>query len=366
MNRCKVIIHVGPGKCGSFSLQKIFLDASRSRHLGYIKVAPNTIKAMESNSLETGEVDELFDAIKKLVNSFPLVIISHEFFFQNLNAIVKLATNVKQFARSVTVVGFCRPQSAFLASAYSQWIFRDKTRLIEIDDILRKACFNPILFSGVERYYIAAVLTGFDSARQRSGRNILDWYKHYSQLAIMLKPLNIKVKVEQLLSGGTNVTLAKNFCRLSDLNADYFTKYATSLNVINPAYNEHLVEVIANGNRLGLDMIPNEHYNDRLLSFSNLQNIAPCFNSKVLDKLKLYVSWYFEDSNTRLADEFQFDFNFPEGKYINGSVFAKDKECELNLILKFLRSEQELRLIDIESILLYHQQISSLLLKAVI
>lgn len=365
MSRGKVIIHVGPGKCGSSSLQKIFLDASRSLELGYIKVSPNTIKAMEKDCLESGGVDELFSKIKILLNRFPLVIVSHEFFFQNLNAIVTLAANVKKVACSVTVVGFCRPQSSFLASAYSQWIFRDKARLIEVDNILKNASFNPILFSGVERYYIAAVLTDFDSARQRSGRNILNWYKHYSQLTSMLKPLSVEVAVDQLPRGGTSVTLAKKFCLLSGLDADYFTKFASNLNVINPAYNQHLVEVISNGHRLGLDMIPNEQYNDRLLSFSSLQNIEPCFNRLVLEQLKLYVCWYFTDANTKLASEFKFDCHF-QGRGDSSNIFIKEEVCDTNKILEFLRSEQKLRLNDIEKVLLYHQHISSLLIMDVV
>jgi len=172
----RLVIHVGAQKCASSSLQaslRLVAQASKGS-LGFcflnpaqLRDADQALKRSRDDAL--GYVDRVLSA-----QSSSQVVVSHEMLGNRpalVCSIAERALRTHDFDH-VVISGYSRLQSNYHVSAFSQWFFRDRKKLL--DDLKVLADFNLDWrkFSALERSLLALSLVGKD-------RNWFSNYQHF-------------------------------------------------------------------------------------------------------------------------------------------------------------------------------------------
>ena len=169
------------------------------------------------------------------------MVYSHEHCFQLPLAIAKMVQIASVVANDVVVIGYCRSPSSFIQAAYCQWLFRSAVRAREVWEAVADLGLEPSLFTGLERHFIGAVATGFRTARQLSGRSIVDWRLNYSEIEAGIASPEATLSVGVLPLRGSKLSLLEDFyarCQLLDGLPSVFLETA----VANRQYDLDLVE----------------------------------------------------------------------------------------------------------------------------
>jgi len=168
----KLILHIGPGECGSSSIQDFLHSKEKLFHedVAFRMLNPNLIQKF--NTLEPLEDDMIL--LKHYIPNNDILILSHEFLFQNPYAIRNICEAFEMKVSEIIIIGYSRKQSDFLVSAYSQWLFRSKNRTSEILLVLKEHGVESRVFHGIEKQLIASIYNDFYSARQLSQYNELE------------------------------------------------------------------------------------------------------------------------------------------------------------------------------------------------
>ncbi|NWK95550.1 hypothetical protein DM806_07680 [Sphingobium lactosutens] len=211
----KVIFHIGPGKCGSSSIQhglSALVDAGNP--LSYRMVDPHLVRALEEPDDHAARTK--FSALLDHdLRRHAVAVYSHEMFFQRPAGIAAMVRLAAERADDIAVIGYSRRPSAFLQSAFCQWIFRSPDRAQENWDAALLRGLDPSLFSGLERHFIAAIATDFHSARQLSGRLILKWAPVYDDIEARIRPLGARLSVGTLPTAERPFSLMEDFLKRS-------------------------------------------------------------------------------------------------------------------------------------------------------
>lgn len=334
----KLILHIGPGKCGSSSIQEFFIKHKNPciEQLNFILIDPTKISKYS---------EEYFT---KLINtSFKnssITILSHEFLFQkpytlkNICYAAKKITNIDE----IQIIGYCRKQSDFIVSAYSQWWFRAPNRIQEINDTLIENGIDPTHFNGLEKQLIGSILNDFYSARQLSNDIILDWNKQYKLIERLTYSLGVSVNCGLLPNKESKVNLIEDFCSKAGITirseAQRFTNIKSNIN-----FDKNLVEAVNIATELGLD-VPTPHQDNFFFSKNLL--ISKHDNSRndsLILMLKQYIDYYYLESNGKLCDKYD----------LERSYFRASKTPSKNEILKVIKTEQSTRKDSDEMIVRY-------------
>ena len=355
----EVVIHVGPGKCGSSSIQHFFNtqpDPSQER-ISFVHLKPAI--AGQLNVPQPGSIvqREFLELIKDNVGQHDCLIISHEILFKLPMAVQTICRLLYNQVERIRCVGFSRRQSEFVASAYGQWWFRAVERVKEVNDVLLQEGLQPEWFTGLEKQFIASVVNDFYSARQLSGELILDWHNSYCNLEQEVESFNGSIHCGVLPNARTQHSLVSEFCKMTGL---IVRCNDTDDNVRNERYDPELIEAIHTAVSLGLTM-PGPHAGNRLLkSLSRLKSDGPGLpcNQEFLGALKAYTDSYFLESNHRLCEKFGLDSGY----------FLPDKKLGKNQMLEVIHRENNVRaknaLIRVRSIQSLSAKLSKLLLES--
>src|SRR5690606_3335435 len=138
----KIILHVGPGKCGSSSIQSFFLTNKKPCKE---KVSFILMKIRDINKLNVEQLSED-------------LIVYYEYLFQCPLAVKQLCLLCTKLSIETSIIGYSRRQSDFLISAYAQWMFRSTDVIEEVNKTLLKNSIKPVLFEGLEKTIIAAII----------------------------------------------------------------------------------------------------------------------------------------------------------------------------------------------------------------
>src|SRR6476646_7472146 len=127
----KLILHVGPPKCGSSTIQHFFSNQPKpcAEKIRFQILQPRLINDLNQASPSADSWRHLDDIFSASMSEEEILILSHEFLFQCPSAVIRIATVGRVHSFETRIVGFCRRQSDYLVSAYSQWFFRDRTTL---------------------------------------------------------------------------------------------------------------------------------------------------------------------------------------------------------------------------------------------
>lgn len=348
----ELVLHIGPGKCGSSSLQNFFASQKNPcfEDIGYFK--PNAPEISKLNCIKPSESLLATFAIQLSENLIgcDTLILSHEFLFQNpytIANIVAIAT-INKLVTKVFIIGYSRRQSDFLISAYSQWLFRSQDRINEVTNTLVKFGIDPVLFTGLERQLIASVINDFHSARQLSEYSILDWHNSYNTISQLVREYGVEVKCGVLPRKESDIPLLEDFCRKAGLTL-YHQNKAVVQKVSNVSFNQDIVEAINNAVTLGFQ-VPNPHEDNDIIGFlSSKMNPMRKNSSEFLLGLKSYIDTYYFDSNILLCNQYNLDKLY----FLPTERFSKSE------IIDIILNEGDQRSLDKSTIIKNNQMLSA-------
>lgn len=307
----RIILHVGPEKCGSSTIQRavvgpkaalrdllsgVMLDPRRVLELDRPCPGPETESAFHA-LIETHLADR---------PGLPLVL-SHEMMFKMVHVLANLSAIARAHAETVIVVAYIRRQSDFLVSSFGQWLFRAPARLAETAEVLRRHGLDPTLFWGVERHLIAAILGGWHIGRQLSGHLYLDWSRALPERAAALDRPGLSLSVGLLPRPGFDIALIPDFLARAGLDP----AAGRNLRAVgNPAYSPALVEAVANAVEAGQPM-PGPHEANAFFDRATRAAAGDAPDLPFLSRLKAHIDTEFEAANGAVARS----FGFPAGYF---------------------------------------------------
>ena len=326
----KLIIHVGPGKCGSSTIQDFFAQNSDTC---LQKTSIAIASAVKIHELNDNPLDEkaisyfknLLDSNLKNKNHF---ILSQEYLFETPSAIKRICQLAENLVDDILIIGYCRQQSNFFVSQYSQWLFRSIKRINEVNKYIEHIGLDSMLFSGLERQLIASIFNDFQSARMLNGYSVHNWYESYSILEKTLTS-NKRVRIHCSLLPGrdSDKTLIQDFCDKANLTLrkDFLNK--TEL-ISNSSFSPDLIEAINLAILQGYEM-PGPHSNNLIENLSSKLNTPAKTPSNFILQLKQYIDGYFWQSNQSLCDKYSLDLNY----------FVKPEVINKSTILNVIKDE---------------------------
>lgn len=158
-----VVIHVGPGKCGSSAIQGFFSNAKSPcfERTYYKLLDPGTIRQLNRDDASEVLLAHVKEQIVSGIQNCDCLILSHECLFQSPNAIYNYCYLAKGVVEKVTIIGYSRRQSSFFKSQYSQWLFRAPERIREVNDTMTQIRLDQSVFTGLERHSLPQLKTTF-------------------------------------------------------------------------------------------------------------------------------------------------------------------------------------------------------------
>jgi hypothetical protein len=294
-----LILHVGPGKCGSSSIQHFFATQKKPcvQETHYLLLNPLEFKEMNFEKPSESIVAIFTQLLSDNLIGCDVLILSHEHLFRCPYAIKNICSLAKNLTKNVSIIGYSRKQSDWLISAYSQWFFRSPDRIKETKDVLEKLKLDSVLFSGLERQLIASISNNF------SGHKHINWHKNYQEILHLVHDSGAVIKCGVLPNRDADLSLVQDFCEKSDLTLRDEMKNV-SKQVFNLSFNKDIVEAINNAVAFGLDM-PGPHESNKVLDLlSTKMDQAANNSSDLLSSLKSYIDNYFSSSNYQFCQEY--------------------------------------------------------------
>ena len=329
----RLIIHVGPGKCGSSSIQDFF---SAQNKPCVEKTAYSLLSAVEIHKLDN-QIDDpkaagYFQKIlsKHLVNGNCLIL-SQEYLFQTPSVVNKICQLAEGLTDDISVIGYCRQQSNFLTSQYSQWLFRAVNRVGEVNKYINHLGLDWRLFTGVERQFIASIYNDFQSARMLGGYSALDWNESYQKLENHILDKSINISCGVLPSKTSEKTLIEDFCEKAKLTLLPEAKSMQS-QISNPSFSSDIVEAINNAILHDHEM-PGPHAKNSLIEALSSNIRKDNIKSDFMDELKAYIDGYYWQSNKLHCKRYKLDQNY----------FANPQEINKSQIMEAIKKEGKRR-----------------------
>lgn len=337
-----IIIHVGPPKCGSSTIQHEMNQLSGTRSW----LGRSTKKLFRSRSpidfhlLNPKKISELdvdfpsddtisyFEKILKKSRS-EVCILSHEVLFQRPAAVAHLAELAASQGHDTRIVGYSRRQDDFLRSSFCQWIFRDRGRLQESWDALSAENLDPIFFSALERHLISAVITDFETARMLRGDHILNWHDRYRILEEATSPFGTSLSVGHLPSSSHPFSLMEDALARCEVHRSPSPRNPPT----NEQFNLDLVEAIASACLAGHSTPEPHKENGMLVRMSRSMPERKLDKSDFMAQLNAYILATFWDDNRAFCKRFSLD----------ASYFAPRFQVDRTMAMERIREENDRR-----------------------
>ena len=321
----RLILHVGPPKCGSTSIQQFFATQERPcvQNIHYTLLDPSEIS--ELNREQPGEsILRVFtQLLADNLTGCDVLIWSHEYLFECQYAIKNICSLAKNLVTEISIIGYSRRQSEFLISSYSQWGFRVPDRITEAIIVLDKIKLDRVLFSGLEQQLIVSIVNDFYDYRYEEYR-IFDWYNSYKGIRQLIDKTGAVVKCGVLPNKEFGNTLIHDFCEKSGLTLHYEIN-EMSQQIFNTSFNQDLIEGINIAVAFGLDVPGPHEHNDVLESLSNKMVKMTNHSSEFLSNLKSYIDTYFLSLNQQYCQE----YGLSEAYFTPETRFSKQEILDL-------------------------------------
>ncbi len=330
----KLVLHVGPGKCGSSTIQEFFIANEKpcAENLNFIFLDANEILKISTVDSAEDSIEYFTSLIRHSTEINEVTILSHEFLFSKRYAIKHICSIAQDLVDEILIVGYSRRQSGFTISSYSQWFFRSPERISEANKEVIAMGLDPIYFSGLERHLIASISNDFYSSRQMSDDSILNWNESYGEVERLTAPFGAKIRCGNLPQRDAPKNLVEDFCEKAGLTINADHKHLTNV-TSNVKFNGDLIEAISIATELGLD-VPNPHLDNEFLSdVSKAITSARFLDESFLTALKLYIDSYYLESNLEYSEKYGLDNSFFE-------VTKKHSKVE---VMELIKNEQSKR-----------------------
>jgi len=331
-----LILHVGPPKCGSKSIQEFFATRNRPcvQNINYIMLKPLEISDLNHEVPSQSILAAFTKLIVDNLAGYDVLILSHEYLYECRYAVQNICNLARNMVEELFIIGFSRRQSDFLISEYSQWGFRLPNRIKEVAGILEKSGLDPILFSGLEQRLIASIIDDFYVSGYGKYR-LLDWNNYYQEIIQITQAAGAVVKCGVLPKRGSDNTLIQDFCNKAGLTLLGEAKDA-SQQIRNVSFDQDIIEAINNAVAFGLDM-PGIHESNELLELLSTKMVKiENTPSEFLPYLKSYIDTYFFSSNQQ----------FCEAHGISDAYFAPARQLGKQEILDLIARENQQRTLN--------------------
>ncbi|WP_428928923.1 hypothetical protein [Marinibacterium sp. SX1] len=201
----RIVLHVGPEKCGSTTIQgALGMDPAApgpmADRVRGVLLDPYALVFLESDSPAENVVADLHGLIAAhgRDDSNRLLVLSHEMIFKSPRLLGVLAAIAGEHADEVVALACLRRQSDLVISGFGQWHFRSAERLRAAGAVIEAQGIEPGLFLAVERHLAAALLDGWQVARQPSGHFYADWAAGLAERAGVMRAVGGRLAVAAL------------------------------------------------------------------------------------------------------------------------------------------------------------------------
>lgn len=307
----KAIIHIGPPKCGSSSIQKFFQgDADPCiEKVAYRFLVPRSILGLDEQYVSKSAIDDFENAILHNIVENEVLLISHEGLFHRPVMVGNICRILSRKVDDIVIIGYYRKQSDYIISTYNQWLFRTRARIEEVEVVLASYGIDSIHFSGLEKVMIAGIIDDFHSARFPGGKNILNWFESYNALANHTAKYGASIKCSPLPKVDSSRGLLTDFCDKAGLSIkDEFIE--SSQLVENVSFNRGLIEGGHLASLRGMDF-PNEHEgNNMLIAISKGMHSNWQIDQEFEFVLRNYVDAFFSESNSEFCKQFRLSTDY--------------------------------------------------------
>lgn len=322
----RLILHIGPGKCGSSSIQQFFETQKHPciQRTHYKLLSPSLISELNSEEPSKSLLGSFSEQLSGDLKGYESLILSHEFLFQNPHAVKNICCLAENLTEKIYIIGYSRRQSDHLVSAYSQWLFRSPKRVHEVANVLAGLELDPALFTGLERQLIASIENDFYSARQLSEYSILDWNVSYNNISQCIHEGGVVLKCGTLPNNESDVPLIHDFCAKADLTLQRNMNDAVK-DVANLSFNQDVIEAINNAVVFGLDA-PGPHESNDIIALLSAKVKTTTNNSpEFISALKMYIDNYFWESNKQLCTK----YNLSQSYFRPKQFFSKSEIIDM-------------------------------------
>jgi len=349
-----LIIHVGPAKCGSTSIQDFFLNHKNPciQKVIFRIVDERKISALNRAEPTMSAQEYIIRIFKKKAGKCDVLILSNEFLFQCPHAIKSISGIAFDFVSRICIVGYSRRQSDFLISAYSQWLFRIPHKVKEALAVLDELNLDPFLFTGLERQLIEYVVNDFKNAESVFNYDIYNWYKSYQTISDLINHPDATIKCGILPRKGFDVSLIEDFCRKSNLELHKKAEKKGD-KIANVRFNDDLIEAVNAALAFGIEMPGPHECNDEIERISAKMNTDRTKDSKFLSKLKAYIDACFSESNQKLCRTFS----------LREDYFRPNERVDKPGILDAIHHEAEHRSTNRSSVTNRYRKLSGIMAK---
>lgn len=320
-----LILHIGPPKCGSSSIQQFFARNKTPcvQKVHYRLLDPSIISELNHEKPGGASLTTFTQLLTENLTGCDALILSHEYLFGRRYAIRNICNLAKEFFTDISIIGYSRRQSELVISSYSQWGFRSPDRAKEAAILLGEFELEPVLFSGLEQRLIAFILNDFD-VRGDGNHSSLGWHHPYNETRQLTRGSGAVVKCGVLPRKESGNSLIQDFCDKSGLTLRPEME-DVSRRIFNQSFDPDIIEAINNAVAFGLEMPGPNESNEALVLLSN-KMVKPEDNSSgFLSNLKSYIDTFFFSSNQQFCQEYGLD----ETYFIPSARFSKDEILEL-------------------------------------
>ena len=321
-----LVLHVGPHKCGSSSIQQFFARQKRPcvQNTHFLMLDPPQISGL--NHEEPGEsiLTTLNQLVVDQLTGCDVLILSHEYLFACPYAIKNICNLAKNLVTSISIIGYSRRQSEFLISTYSQWGFRSPDRIKEASLVLDTFGLEPVFFSGLEQQLITSIINDFEVPGRNYG--IFAWHNSYNEVRQLTHDSGTVVKPGILPMKGSDNNLIQDFCEKAGLTLHDDMKEA-SQRIFNKSFHPDIIEAINNGVAFGHQMPDIDENNDLIVRLSSKMVKMENNSSAFLSNIKSYIDTHFFSSNQQFCQE----YGLPETYFVPPTRFSKQEILDLIL-----------------------------------
>lgn len=321
----RLVLHIGPPKCGSSSIQQFFDRQKRPcvENTRFLMLNPSEISELNGEAPSESILTTFTQRVVDHLTGCDVLILSHEYLFASRYAIKNICRLAKGLVTNISIIGYSRRQSEFLISAYSQWGFRSPAVIQEATLVLDKSELEPVLFSGLEQRLMSFILNDFAVPGGAKYPNF-DWYHSYNEVRQLTQESGAVVKCGVLPHKESPHNLIQDFCEKAGLTLRDGMKEA-SQRIFNRSFNPDIVEAINNGVAFGLDMPGLDESNEVIVRLSKKMGNVQNESSEFLSNLKSYIETYFFSSN----QEFCREYGPPESYFAPVARFSKQEILDL-------------------------------------
>lgn len=296
----RIVLHLGPAKCGTTSIQKPALKGYKSggTRLSAVPLNPEHLKKkLNDEDADLPTLDQLRSKISmKIKNENPdVLVLTHESIFTTQNALRHISHLSSEFTNDVCAVAYVRRQSDYMVSSFGQWYFRHKGVMSRARNALIEHNFDPDLFLAVEIHLIASILGGWGL----SGHDYLNWRESIQIRRNILEALGVPLSIGVVPNASFPFNLFEDFvyrCGFHD------AVNIPEAKIENASFDPAAIEAIALAVLAGYSMPGPHGHKEFCASLFKGEMAKPKLDLSFLDFIKDRVDTIFEAENMYLAE----------------------------------------------------------------